>query len=109
MSDLEQEIIWQANGGSGQPLYGQEPAFFQVWADGSYLVASTADGEDQTFNLPESTLPPGEEASLCVLVHNLGQNLDWNDDGLSKQNRGLFDARSEERRVGKECRSRWRP
>src|SRR5699024_10104008 len=40
----------------------------------------------------ESTLPPGEEASLCVLVHNLGQNLDWNDDGLSKQNRGLFDA-----------------
>ena len=88
----EREITLQANGGTGQPPHGQEPAFFQVWADGSYLGAAPADGEDQTFNLPESTLPPGEEASLCVLVHNLGQNLDRNDDGLSKQNRGLFDA-----------------
>src|SRR5699024_3523879 len=92
MAGQEREITLQANGGTGQPPHGQEPAFFQVWADGSYLGAAPADGEDQTFNLPESTLPPGEEASLCVLVHNLGQNLDWNDDGLSKQNRGLFDA-----------------
>ena len=88
----DREITLQANGGTGQPPHGKEPAFFQVWSDGRYLGAAPADGKDQTFTLDDTSAVPGQESVLCVLVHNLGQNLDWSDDGLSKQNRGLFDA-----------------
>ncbi|WP_157085794.1 beta-galactosidase [Devriesea agamarum] len=117
------------NGGTGQPPHGKAPAFMQVWLNGHYLGAATADGTWQTLPIPpvtskdtgvpsdrvepvetgaqecagpnlasgygpgaEHDFAPGREVVLAVLVHNLGQNLDWSDDGLSRQNRGLFDA-----------------
>ena len=86
------EIVLRGNGGTGQPPQGRAPAFGQVWADGTYVGAFPANGEDQTLALPDDVAVPGEESVLAVLVHTLGQNLDWSDDGLSKQNRGLFDA-----------------
>ncbi|ATG50424.1 beta-galactosidase [Brachybacterium vulturis] len=86
------ELVLRGNGGTGQPPQGQQPAFLQAWADGSYLGAAPAVGKDQTFTLPEDVAVPGATTVLSVLVHNLGQNLDWSDNGLSKQNRGLFDA-----------------
>ncbi|GAA1484066.1 beta-galactosidase [Brachybacterium fresconis] len=91
-ADGGRELVLRGNGGTGQPPQGQEPAFLQVWADGTYLAAAPAVGEDQTFTLPEDLAVAGKELVLSVLVHNLGQNLDWSDNGLSKQNRGLFDA-----------------
>jgi hypothetical protein len=86
------ELVLRGNGGTGQPAQGRAPAFLQVWADGTYVGAAPANGEDQTLTLPDDVAAPGEETVLAVLVHTLGQNLDWSDDGLSKQNRGLFDA-----------------
>lgn len=86
------KITLRGNGGTGQPAQGKAPAFLQVWADGTYVGAAPADGTDQNLALPDGVAVPGEDAVLSVLVHNLGQNLDWSDDGLSKQNRGLFDA-----------------
>ncbi|MGP9537988.1 beta-galactosidase [Brachybacterium sp. AOP43-C2-M15] len=86
------EVVLRGNGGTGQPPQGKAPAFLQVWADGSYVGAASADGADQTLTLPAGTAEPHAETVLAVLVHTLGQNLDWSDDGLSKQNRGLFDA-----------------
>lgn len=86
------ELTLRGNGGTGQPAQGRAPAFLQVWADGTYLGAAPATGTDQVLTLPESVAVPGESTVLSVLVHTLGQNLDWSDNGLSKQNRGLFDA-----------------
>src|SRR5699024_3946604 len=86
------ELVLHGNGGTGQPHQGQEPAFLQVWAGGTYLGAAPAVGEDQSFTLPDNIAVAGEDITLSVLVHHLGQNLDWSDDGLSKQNRGLYDA-----------------
>src|SRR5699024_8829882 len=91
-ADGTRELVLRGNGGTGQPHQGQEPAFLQVWAGGTYLGAAPAVGEDQSFTLPENIAVAGEDITLSVLVHNLGQNLDWSDDGLSKQNRGLYDA-----------------
>ena len=88
----ERELTLRGNGGTGQPPQGRAPAFLQVWADGTYVGAAPADGTDRTLILPAGTAVPGSAAVLSVLVHTLGQNLDWSDDGLSKQNRGLFDA-----------------
>ncbi|MDO4411579.1 MAG: beta-galactosidase [Cutibacterium sp.] len=83
------KITLQGNGGSGVPAHGRNPAFGQVWANGKYVGAFAADGSSQSLTLPVSA---GDQVELAVLVHNLGQNLDWNDDGLSRQNRGLYDA-----------------
>lgn len=66
------------------------PAFLQVWANGQYLGAKAADGNQQSFTLTGITA--GTEVKLAVLVNNLGQNLDWNDNGFSKENRGLYSA-----------------
>jgi hypothetical protein len=86
------EIVLRGNGGTGQPPQGRAPAFLQVWADGRYVGSAPANGEDQILTLPDDVAAPGEQTVLAVLVHTLGQNLDWSDDGLSKQNRGLYDA-----------------
>lgn len=86
------EVVLRGNGGTGQPAQGKPPAFLQIWADGTYLGAAPATGSDQVFTLPDAVAAAGESAVLSVLVHTLGQNLDWSDDALSKQNRGLFDA-----------------
>nr|WP_108870907.1 beta-galactosidase [Tessaracoccus timonensis] len=82
-------ISLKGNGGSGVPGHGRNPAFLQVWANGKYVGAVAADGSSKSLTLPVSA---GEQVELAVLVHNLGQNLDWSDDGLSRQNRGLYDA-----------------
>src|ERR1035437_11109298 len=44
------------------------------------------------------------------LDHNENEDGRWRmEDGMWFQRSGLFSIRSEERRVGKECRSRWSP
>lgn len=83
--------LW-GNGGSGVPVQGKNPAFMQVWVNGQYAGAVRADGSEQSIKAPAGSVKAGGKVVVAVLVHNLGQNLDWSDDGLSKQNRGLFDA-----------------
>ncbi|WP_210115812.1 beta-galactosidase [Acidipropionibacterium timonense] len=81
-----------ANGGKGAPgPNGKDPAFMQVWVNGTYLGAPKATGGTTTLTLPEG-IKAGDPVVVSVLVHNLGQNLDWSDDGLSRQSRGLNSA-----------------
>ena len=84
-------LYLQGNGGSGVPSQGKNPAFMQVWVNGVYAGAYDAAGNWVKVNVPAGTVKSGDKVTVAVLVNNLGQNLDWSDDGLSKQNRGLFD------------------
>ena len=84
-------LYLQGNGGSGVPSQGKNPAFMQVWVNGIYAGAYDAAGNWAKVNVPAGTVKSGDKVTVAVLVNNLGQNLDWSDDGLSKQNRGLFD------------------
>lgn len=84
-------LYLQGNGGSGVPSQGKNPAFMQVWVNGVYAGAYDAAGNWAKVNVPAGTVKSGDKVTVAVLVNNLGQNLDWSDDGLSKQNRGLFD------------------
>ena len=63
----------------------------QVWVNGVYTGAYDAAGNWAKVSVPAGTVKNGDKVTVSVLVNNLGQNLDWSDDGLSKQNRGLFD------------------
>lgn len=83
----DQAITLNGNGGSDDNHNG--PAFMQVWANGHYVGAYPANGTDQQVTLPEGAVQAGKDVVLAVLVNNIGQNLDWSDNGLSKQNRGL--------------------
>ncbi|OKL54389.1 hypothetical protein BSZ39_04330 [Bowdeniella nasicola] len=85
-------FTFTGNGGSGVPAQGKNPAFMQVWVNGTYAGALPATGTARTIAAPKGAVKAGEDVVVAVLVNNLGQNLDWSDDGLSKQNRGLFDA-----------------
>ncbi|UJP09622.1 beta-galactosidase [Microbacterium sp. KUDC0406] len=82
----------QGNGGSGQPGHGKAPAFMQVWVNGVYAGSPRAAGGWQDVAVPDGAVKAGDDVVVSVLVNNLGQNLDWSDDGLSRQNRGLYDA-----------------
>lgn len=84
-------LYLQGNGGSGVPSQGKNPAFMQVWVNGVYTGAYDAAGNWAKVSVPAGTVKNGDKVTVSVLVNNLGQNLDWSDDGLSKQNRGLFD------------------
>ena len=84
-------LYLQGNGGSGVPSQGKNPAFMQVWVNGVYAGAYDAAGNWAKVNVPSGTVKSGDKVTVAVLVNKLGQNLDWSDDGLSKQNRGLFD------------------
>ena len=84
-------LYLQGNGGSGVPSQGKNPTFMQVWVNGVYAGAYDAAGNWAKVNVPAGTVKSGDKVTVAVLVNNLGQNLDWSDDGLSKQNRGLFD------------------
>ena len=84
-------LYLQGNGASGVPSQGKNPAFMQVWVNGVYAGAYDAAGNWAKVNVPAGTVKSGDKVTVAVLVNNLGQNLDWSDDGLSKQNRGLFD------------------
>ena len=84
-------LYLQGNGGSGVPSQGKNPAFMQVWVNGVYAGAYDAAGNWAKVNVPAGTVKSGDKVTVAVLVNSLGQNLDWSDDGLSKQNRGLFD------------------
>lgn len=90
-SKADPYLYLQGNGGSGVPSQGKNPAFMQVWVNGVYAGAYDAAGNWAKVNVPAGTVKSGEKVTVAVLVNNLGQNLDWSDDGLSKQNRGLFD------------------
>ncbi|MCI7552290.1 MAG: beta-galactosidase [Actinomycetaceae bacterium] len=85
------QISLKATGAGNQYApRSMDPAFFQVWANGRYLGAKVANGTQQNFTL--DGIRAGSEVKLAVLVNNLGQNLDWNDNGFSKDNRGLYSA-----------------
>ena len=85
-------LTLRGNGGSGVPGHGRNPAFMQVWVNGAYAGARPAAGDTVTVPVPEGVVVAGEPVTVAVAVHNLGHNLDWSDDGLSRQNRGLFEA-----------------
>ncbi|MCK6210160.1 beta-galactosidase [Georgenia sp. EYE_87] len=85
-------ISLTGNGGTGGPGHGRNSANMLVWVNGHYAGAAPAEGRAKTFEIPAGATAPGEDVVVSVLVRNQGQNLDWSDDGLSKQNRGLHDA-----------------
>lgn len=85
-------ISLTGNGGTGGPGHGRNSANMLVWVNGHYAGAAMAEGRAKTFEIPAGATTPGEDVVVSVLVRNQGQNLDWSDDGLSKQNRGLYDA-----------------
>ena len=55
--------------------------------NGTYAGAYRAVGNTTSIELP-SSIKAGDPVVLSVVVHNLGQNLDWSDNGLSRQSRG---------------------
>jgi beta-galactosidase GanA len=63
-----------------------------VWVNGTYVGAAAADGSMKTFTVPAGVIKSGADTVVSSVVRNNGQNLDWSDDGLSRQNRGLYDA-----------------
>ncbi len=92
-ADEATTLVLNGNGGTGGPGHGRNSASMLVWVNGQYAGAAMAEGQDKTFDIPEGAVTPGEDVVVSVLVRNQGQNLDWSDNGLSKQNRGLWDAR----------------
>ncbi|WP_319018282.1 beta galactosidase jelly roll domain-containing protein [Microbispora sitophila] len=77
---------------------------YLVWLDGRYLGsaaggtgadadAGTPDPGPGRFAIPAGLLKPGRQATLAVLVQNMGHNDDWTaDDNRFKQPRGLVAA-----------------
>lgn len=93
------QITLRGNGSTGSPANpilnaaGGTAADMLVWVNGQYAGAKPANGRDQTFAVPAGAATAGAPVAVAVLVKNLGQNLDWSDDGLSRQNRGLYSAK----------------
>lgn len=84
-------LTFRGNGGT----FGAQrknPAFFQVWVNGVYAGARTLNGSTQSIPAPAGSVVAGQPVVVSVLANNLGLNLDWSDDGLSRQNRGLYEA-----------------
>ncbi|WP_157560940.1 beta-galactosidase [Humibacter albus] len=71
---------------------GGSAANMLVWINGVYAGATSANGSAQTVTVPAGSMQAGTASVVSVLVSNSGQNLDWSDNGLSRQNRGLYDA-----------------
>ena len=71
---------------------GGAAANMLVWVNGRYVGAAAANGTMMTFAVPAGVITAGADTVVSTVVRNNGQNLDWSDDGLSRQNRGLFDA-----------------
>ncbi|MDJ0315085.1 beta-galactosidase [Arthrobacter sp. H35-D1] len=71
---------------------GGSAANMLVWVNGAFAGAAAANGRMQTIQVPAGVIKKGEEAVVSAVVRNQGQNLDWSDNGLSRENRGLFDA-----------------
>src|SRR3712207_1628974 len=78
------------------------PAEFRVGEDARIMVCSVTEGEDKPLKYPLMF-----RAADLVLVNkvDLLEHLDFD----LEQFLGYLEVRSEERRVGKECRSRWSP
>ncbi|WP_449374773.1 beta galactosidase jelly roll domain-containing protein [Arthrobacter psychrolactophilus] len=83
-SSAATSIQLRGQGGSGANML--------VWVNGSFVGAAAANGNMQTLQVPAGVIKNGEETVVSAVVRNQGQNLDWSDNGLSRQNRGLFDA-----------------
>ncbi len=71
---------------------GGNAANMLVWVNGTFAGAAAANGTMATIQVPAGVIKAGQETVVSAVVRNQGQNLDWSDDGLSRQNRGLFDA-----------------
>src|SRR3712207_9464259 len=78
------------------------PAEFRVGEDARVMVFSVTEGEDKPLKYPLMF-----RSADLVLVNkvDLLEHLDFD----LEQFLGYLEVRSEERRVGKECRSRWSP
>ncbi|WP_146233398.1 beta-galactosidase [Arthrobacter psychrolactophilus] len=83
-SSASTSIQLRGQGGNGANML--------VWVNGSFVGAASANGSMQTLQVPAGIIKSGEDTVVSAVVRNHGQNLDWSDDGLSRQNRGLFDA-----------------
>src|SRR3712207_4298639 len=71
--------------------------------DGSKKHRSGKNGEDLILKVPEGTIIKDEASGLVIA------DLKKNGDRAVVARGGVGGKRSEERRVGKECRSRWSP
>lgn len=95
-------ISLRGNGSTGSPAggafgdqltrVGGTASHLLVWVNGRYVGSKPANGTDQSFAIPAGVAKAGQPVVVATLVRNLGQNLDWSDDGLSRQNRGLHSA-----------------
>src|SRR3712207_9579601 len=81
----------------------------QISEDGGEAIAVQGDVSDpeQAKNLIDKTIE--RFGRIDVLVNNAGINIDRTLKRLSIEDWDKVIQRSEERRVGKECRSRWSP
>ncbi|WP_051388849.1 beta-galactosidase [Arthrobacter sp. 35W] len=71
---------------------GGNAANMLVWVNGTFVGAAAANGTMQTLQVPAGVIKNGQDTLVSAVVRNHGQHLDWSDDGLSRENRGLFDA-----------------
>ena len=79
------------------------------WGDNSFSYGSLSDGEWGGNSFPNGSLSDGEWGGNSFSYGSLSDG-EWGDNSFSDGS--LSDGewgRSEERRVGKECRSRWSP
>ena len=67
--------------------------------------SNTADIKANLMNLAKSIEACAAHGAQLIVLQELHNSLYF----CQTENTNLFDLRSEERRVGKECRSRWSP
>src|SRR3712207_4854572 len=75
-------------------------------------LSSTMEGDTTSFYISRKLSSFGIKMSAIARGISVGNELEYTDEvtlGRSILNRTPFQGRSEERRVGKECRSRWSP
>ena len=86
----------------GIEVFSEIPKRYQALKD---LTASAEQHPTVMFNTPwnDSWVMPSTQSYMAQLVTDAGA------DYIYKENTSNSSARSEERRVGKECRSRWSP
>ncbi|SPT53574.1 Beta-galactosidase precursor [Actinomyces bovis] len=87
----------KATASKGAPRQGRNPGFAQVWVNGQYAGAVSAEGGWQDIKSPTGSVQAGQPVVVAILVNNLGLSLDWSNGSgggasQSKENRGLYDA-----------------
>src|SRR5256885_9080583 len=119
--DLYEDVVNAARVGNDVLVvrqWGQKLLFFfssrrrhtRLQGDWSSDVCSSDLGEIAAFSLTERLTASVDLIVICVRWRNFqGQAAAGNEDGRKGPAARDVSKRSEERRVGKECRSRWSP